>query len=89
MNDAAALVLYRAGVVAAVTGTFVLKETLWLFVLAAAGGVAIGLAVGYVTREAARDRVRFEQFFTPQLAERLRNDEGMLRGREAEVTVLF
>ena len=52
VNDAAALVLYRAGVVAAVTGTFVLKETLWLFVLAAAGGVAIGLAVGYVTREA-------------------------------------
>jgi CPA1 family monovalent cation:H+ antiporter len=52
VNDAAALVLYRAGVLAAVTGTFVFKETLWQFVLAAAGGIAIGLAVGYVTREA-------------------------------------
>jgi monovalent cation/hydrogen antiporter len=52
VNDAAALVLYRAGVLAAVTGTFVFKETLWQFVLAAAGGISIGLAVGYVTREA-------------------------------------
>jgi CPA1 family monovalent cation:H+ antiporter len=52
VNDAAALVLYRAAVIAAVTGTFVVGETLWQFVLAAVGGVAIGLAVGYVTREA-------------------------------------
>ena len=52
MNDAAALVLYRAAVIATVTGAFVVGETLWQFVLAAVGGVAIGLAVGYVTREA-------------------------------------
>ena len=52
VNDAAALVLYRAAVIATVTGAFVLGETLWQFVLAAVGGVAIGLAVGYVTREA-------------------------------------
>ena len=52
VNDAAALVLYRAAVIATVTGTFVVGETLWQFVLAAVGGVAIGLAVGYVTREA-------------------------------------
>ncbi|HEY7141536.1 MAG TPA: Na+/H+ antiporter [Methylomirabilota bacterium] len=52
VNDAAALVLYRAAVVATVTGAFGAKEMLWQFVLAAAGGVAIGLAVGYVTREA-------------------------------------
>ncbi len=52
VNDAAALVLYRAAVMATVTGAFVVGETLWQFVLAAVGGVAIGLAVGYVTREA-------------------------------------
>jgi CPA1 family monovalent cation:H+ antiporter len=52
VNDAAALVLYRAAVVATVTGAFGAKEMLWQFVLAAAGGVAIGLAVGFVTREA-------------------------------------
>ena len=52
VNDAAALVLYRAAVIATVTGTFLVGETLWQFVLAAVGGVAIGLAVGYVTREA-------------------------------------
>ena len=56
VNDAAALVLYRAAVIAAVTGTFVVGETLWQFVLAAVGGVAIGLAVGYVTREALASR---------------------------------
>jgi Na+/H+ antiporter len=52
VNDAAALVLYRAAVAATVTGTFAAGETLWQFVLAAAGGVAVGLTVGFVTREA-------------------------------------
>ena len=50
VNDAAALVLYRAAVVAVVTGTFVLGATLWQFVLAAAGGVIVGLAIGLITR---------------------------------------
>ena len=52
VNDAAALVLYRAAVIAAVTGAFTMRETLGQFVLAAVGGVTIGLAVGFVTREA-------------------------------------
>jgi Na+/H+ antiporter len=52
VNDAAALVLYRAAVAATVTGAFVARETLVQFVLAAAGGVAIGLAIGLLTREA-------------------------------------
>src|SRR5262245_56571105 len=43
VNDAAALVLYRAAVGATVTGTFVMQETLWQFVLAAVGRLAIGL----------------------------------------------
>jgi len=50
VNDAAALVLYRAAVVAAVTGQFVPRDTVVQFVLGAAGGVAIGLAVGALTR---------------------------------------
>ena len=44
VNDASALILYRAAVAAAVTGTFSLGGTLMQFVLAAAAGVAIGIA---------------------------------------------
>ena len=54
VNDATALVLYRAAIVAAVTGTFVLSGTLVQFVMAAAGGIAIGLLVGALTRLALR-----------------------------------
>src|SRR5499426_2143817 len=46
INDAAALVLYRSAVAAVVTGAFSLSQTLWQFVLTAAGGVLIGLIVG-------------------------------------------
>jgi Na+/H+ antiporter len=52
INDAAALVLYRSAAAAAVTGTFVPADTLLQFVLAAAGGVIVGLIVGYLTRQA-------------------------------------
>lgn len=54
VNDASALVLYRAAVATAVTGTFVLTETLWQFVLTAVGGVVVGLLVGVVARSALR-----------------------------------
>src|SRR5205823_4708743 len=54
-----------------------------------ASGVSTGLARQEQERQAAEDRIRFEQFFTPQLAERLRRDPGMLQGRDADVTVLF
>jgi Na+/H+ antiporter len=50
VNDAMALVLYRAAVMAAVTGSFVLGETLWQLVLMALGGIVIGLIVGALTR---------------------------------------
>lgn len=54
VNDATALVLYRAAVAVAaaavVGGSFVLGDTLLQFVLAAVGGVAIGIAVGKVSR---------------------------------------
>ena len=49
LNDATALVAYRIAVGAAVTGTFSPLRASWQFLLAAAGGLAIGLAVGFVT----------------------------------------
>jgi CPA1 family monovalent cation:H+ antiporter len=53
LNDAAALVAYRVAV-AAVAGTFELGHAALNFVATAAGGVAIGLAVGWVGMRAYR-----------------------------------
>jgi Na+/H+ antiporter len=47
-NDASALVAYRVAVAAAVGGSFSLLDASLEFVGAAAGGVAIGLTVGYI-----------------------------------------
>src|SRR5262249_8428689 len=48
VNDATALILYRAAVGAIVLGTFNLSATLLGFVVAAAVGVGIGLFVGWL-----------------------------------------
>jgi monovalent cation/hydrogen antiporter len=48
INDATAITAYRLAVVAVTTGTFSAWEAGGKFVLAAAGGLAIGLAVGWV-----------------------------------------
>jgi CPA1 family monovalent cation:H+ antiporter len=48
VNDATALVLYRTAVVAMVTGSFSIGDAVTGFVVAALGGIAIGLAVGWV-----------------------------------------
>src|SRR5205807_524786 len=48
VNDATALVLYRAAVVAAVAGTFSLGDAALRLVVSVAGGVAVGLAVGWL-----------------------------------------
>jgi CPA1 family monovalent cation:H+ antiporter len=50
VNDATALVLYRAAVGVAVGGSFVLGATLFQFVFAAVVGVALGFAVGMAAR---------------------------------------
>jgi monovalent cation/hydrogen antiporter len=47
VNDATALVIYRFAVVAAITGAFSLATATFSFFLVAAGGIAMGLAVGY------------------------------------------
>ena len=48
INDATALVAYRLAVVAAVSGVFSPAQAAGQFVLSSLGGVAIGLAVGFV-----------------------------------------
>jgi CPA1 family monovalent cation:H+ antiporter len=54
VNDATALVLYRAGVVAAASGVFSLWESGARLVLDAVAGIAIGLVVGFVVRQVRR-----------------------------------
>jgi Na+/H+ antiporter len=46
VNDASGLVLYRFAVAAALTGAFSLAQATWQFVLIAAGGIAVGVALG-------------------------------------------
>ncbi|MEA2621693.1 MAG: monovalent cation/hydrogen antiporter [Chloroflexota bacterium] len=48
LNDATAITAYRLAIVAATTGTFALSDAAARFVLAAVGGVAVGLAVAWV-----------------------------------------
>src|SRR5919201_2783513 len=48
MNDGTALVLYRSAVAAAVGGSFSLLDTSAQIVVDVAGGIAVGLAVGFV-----------------------------------------
>ena len=54
VNDASALVLYRAAVVALVSGTFSLSATVADFVVVAVVGVLVGFAAGWATRWAIR-----------------------------------
>src|ERR671939_765426 len=50
-NDATALVAYRVAVTAVVAGSFSLADAGLQFVLGAAGGVVVGLAVGAIAAE--------------------------------------
>src|ERR671933_1790729 len=50
-NDATALVAYRVAVAAVVVGSFSLADAGLRFVLGAAGGVAVGIAVGWIIAE--------------------------------------
>ncbi|MFL5941075.1 MAG: Na+/H+ antiporter [Gaiellaceae bacterium] len=54
VNDGTALVAYRFAVAAVVTGSFSMTEASWRFVVNVVGGVAIGLAVGYLIRRLRR-----------------------------------
>jgi Na+/H+ antiporter len=54
VNDASALVLYRATVAAMVMGSFSLGATAGQFVVVAALGVVVGLVVGFLIRHSVR-----------------------------------
>src|SRR5262249_17805825 len=54
-----------------------------------ATGVAAGLARIEQEEAALAARVRFEQFFTPELARELAARPDMLRGQDCEVSLLF
>ena len=54
LNDATALVAYRAAVAATISGTFVLIDGLGGFAVAASGGIAMGVAIGFVTSKILR-----------------------------------
>ena len=54
INDATALVAYRFAVVAVVSGSFAFWHATWRFFVDVGGGVAIGLAVGFVLRQIRR-----------------------------------
>jgi CPA1 family monovalent cation:H+ antiporter len=51
INDGTGLVLYRVAVAAVVTGSFSAFYTGGLFVVTAGGGIALGLAVGWLVRQ--------------------------------------
>jgi Na+/H+ antiporter len=54
INDSSALIVYRVAVAAALGGSFSLVDATVDFVLAVAGGIAIGLIVGWVIAEVRR-----------------------------------
>lgn len=54
VNDASALIAYRMAVAATMTGLFSLGEAVIKFVLVSAGGVLVGLAVGWLAVRARR-----------------------------------
>ena len=54
VNDGSGLVLYRIAVAVALGGTFSVWEGIGLFFVAAVGGVAVGLAVGWLVRQVRR-----------------------------------
>ena len=54
INDGTGLVAYRFAVAAVVSGSFTLWEAGLEFVLNVAGGIAIGLAVGWIVRQVRR-----------------------------------
>lgn len=51
VNDGSGLVLYRVALAAVLTGSFSALDTAGLFVVSTAGGIAVGLGVGWVVRQ--------------------------------------
>jgi adenylate cyclase len=66
-----------------------LTEVEAMLVEVLARGVAAGLARLAQEQAALAARVQFEQFFTPELARHLARQPDLLKGRDADVTILF
>jgi len=54
LNDASALILYNFSIIAVVTGSFIFGNALFHFVVAAVGGIAVGVLVGRLAVEGWR-----------------------------------
>ena len=54
VNDATGLVIYRIGIVAALTGGFVLFDAIKLFLITAVGGILLGLVIGWLIGQVHR-----------------------------------
>jgi Na+/H+ antiporter len=54
VNDGTALVLYRVGVTAVVAGSFSFMDASWRFAWSIAGGIGVGLIVGFLVAEVRR-----------------------------------
>jgi Na+/H+ antiporter len=50
VNDATGLIAYRYGITAVATGTFIIWEASYTFLIVAVGGIALGLAMGWFFR---------------------------------------
>jgi Na+/H+ antiporter len=59
VNDATALVAYRIGVAAVVTGTFSLGHAALQFLVTGAGGAAVGLGIGWLIGQVRRRTPKF------------------------------
>jgi adenylate cyclase len=62
-------------------------EAQWVQLLAAA--VSAGLARKEQEAAAARNRARFEQFFSPELADELERNPSLLEGATRDITIFF
>ena len=60
VNDATALVLYAYAVAAVTTGVFSLPQAAGSFVLVAAGGIAVGVAVAWILERLSRALAKYE-----------------------------
>jgi adenylate cyclase len=77
----------RLGDLKAHTGPITEIEAMLVELLAT--GVAAGLARLEQEKAALKARIQFEQFFTPELSHHLTAQPDLLKGRSAEITILF
>jgi adenylate cyclase len=89
-HDAVAGIVYGSRDMRSMTGQQRGIEALEAqFVQLLAGAVSAGLTRMAREADAARARVQFEQFFSPELARALEMDSGILAANERELTLLF